>query len=72
MEEKLKKLIAVDGMMEAEILKSKLESFDIPCLLKFETAGRLLGITMDGLGEVKVMVSPKDYDKALEIINSEG
>jgi hypothetical protein len=59
-------------MMEAEILKSKLESFDIPCLLKFETAGRLLGITMDGLGEVKVMVSPKDYDKALEIINSKG
>jgi len=71
MEEKLKTLIAVDGMMEAEILKSKLESFDIPCLLKFETAGRLMGITMDGLGEVKVMVSPKDYDKALEIINSD-
>jgi hypothetical protein len=72
MEEKLKKLIAVDGMMEAEILKSKLESFDIPCVLKFETAGRLLGITMDGLGEVRVMVSPEDYDKALEIIHSEG
>jgi hypothetical protein len=72
MEEKLKKLIAVDGMMEAEILKSKLESFEIPCVLKFETAGRLLGITMDGLGEVKVMVSPKDYDKALEIIHSKG
>ena len=71
MEEKLKKLIAVDGMMEAEIIKSKLESFDIPCVLKFESAGRLMGITMNGLGEVKVMVSPKDYDKAVETINSE-
>ncbi len=71
MEEKLKKLIAVDGMMEAEIIKSKLESFDIPCILKFESAGRLMGITMNGLGEVKVMVSPKDYDKAVETINSE-
>jgi hypothetical protein len=71
MEEKLKKLIAVDGMMEAEIIKSKLESFDIPCVLKFESAGRLMGITMNGLGEVKVMVSPKDYDQAVETINSE-
>ena len=71
MEEKLKKLIAVDGMMEAEIIKSKLKSFDIPCVLKFESAGRLMGITMNGLGEVKIMVSPKDYDKAVETINSE-
>jgi hypothetical protein len=70
MEEKLKKLIAVDGMMEAEIIKSKLESFDIPCVLKFESAGRLMGITMNGLGEVKVMVSSKDYDKAVETLNS--
>ncbi len=69
-EKELKELMVVDGLMEAEIIKSRLESFEIPCMLKFESAGRLMGITMDGLGEVKVMVSPGDYDKAREIMSS--
>lgn len=68
-EKELKELMVVDGLMEAEIIKSRLESFEIPCMLKFESAGRLMGITMDGLGEVKVMVSPGDYDKAREIMS---
>ena len=64
-------LIVVDGMMEAEIIKSKLENFEIPCMLKFEAVGRLLGITSDGLGKVQVMV-PLDYlEKAKEILNTE-
>jgi len=71
-ENDLKELIVVEGLMEAEIIKSKLESFEIPCVLKFESAGRLMGITMNGLGEVQVMVSPGDYDEALEIMNSES
>jgi hypothetical protein len=71
MENNLKELIVVDGMMEAEILKSKLESFEIPCMLQFETAGRLLGISMDGLGKVKIMVSAEDYQRALDTLNSE-
>lgn len=71
-ENDLKELVVTEGLMEAEIIKSKLESFDIPCMLKFESAGRLLGITMDGLGEVQVMVSPENYDKALEIMNTES
>ncbi|MCU0287392.1 MAG: DUF2007 domain-containing protein [Acidobacteria bacterium] len=71
-ENDLKELIVVDGLMEAEIIKSKLESFEIPCVLKFESAGRLMGITMNGLGKVQVMVSPDDYDKALEIMNTES
>lgn len=71
-ENELKELIVVDGLMEAEIIKSKLESFGIPSALKFESAGRLMGITMNGLGKVQVMITPDDYDKALEIINSES
>ncbi|MCX6579691.1 MAG: DUF2007 domain-containing protein [Candidatus Aminicenantes bacterium] len=71
-ENDLKELIVVEGLMEAEIIKSKLESFEIPCVLKFESAGRLMGITMNGLGEVQVMVSPGDYEQALEIMNSES
>ena len=58
-EAKLKELVAVEGSMEAEIIKSKLESYDIPVLLQYEAAGRIFGITMDGLGKVKILV-PED------------
>ncbi|MCP4216234.1 MAG: DUF2007 domain-containing protein [bacterium] len=68
MDKELKQLLVVEGMMEAEIIKTKLENFEIPCMLKFETAGRLMGISMNGLGKVQVMVSSKDYDYALEIM----
>jgi len=55
----LKELMAVEGSMEAEIIKSKLESYDIPVLLQYEAAGRIFGITMNGLGKVKLLV-PED------------
>jgi hypothetical protein len=55
----LAELMAVEGGMEADIIKSKLESFAIPVLLRYEAAGRIFGITMNGLGKVKVMV-PRD------------
>jgi len=58
-EANLKELVAVEGSMEAEIIKSKLESYDIPVLLQYEAAGRIFGITMDGLGKVKILV-PED------------
>lgn len=69
MDEKgLKKLIVVDGMMEAEVIKSKLEAFEIPCIFKAETIGRLIGVTMDGLGKVKIMVREEDLERALDTI----
>jgi len=71
MENYLKELIAIEGMVEAEIIKSKLESFSIPCMLKFEAIGRVLGITTNGLGKVQVMVPSEYYEKAKEIIKIE-
>lgn len=58
-EDDLAELMAVEGGLEADIIKSKLESFAIPVLLRYEAAGRIFGITMNGLGKVKVMV-PRD------------
>jgi hypothetical protein len=57
-----------DGMLEAQIIKAKLENFEVPCMLKFEAVGRVLGITTDGLGRVQVMVPPEFKEKALDII----
>ena len=71
MENYLKELIAIEGMVEAEIIKSKLESFSIPCMLKFEAIGRVLGITTNGLGRVQVMVPLEYYEEAKEIIKIE-
>jgi len=67
----LSQLAVFDGMMEADIIKSKLESFGIPCMLKFEPVGRVLGITTDGLGKVQVMVPTEYLEKAMEIIRTD-
>ena len=70
-EKNLKELIVIEGMVEAEIIKSKLTAFDIPSVLKFEAVGRLLGITMDGLGKVVILVREDDLERALEVISTE-
>lgn len=58
----------MEGSMEAEIIKSKLESFAIPVLLKFESAGHIFGITMNGLGKVRVMVPEAFLSEARKIL----
>ena len=68
-EPELKELAEVEGMMEAEIIKSKLECFHIPALLKYESAGRIYGITMDGLGKVKILVAAENWEEAKKIIS---
>ena len=64
----LKELMAVEGGMEAEIIKSKLESYQIPVLLQYEAAGRIFGITMDGLGKVKIMVPEPFLEQAKKVL----
>ena len=44
------------GLLQAEVFKSKLESAGIPVMLEYESIGPTLGITVDGLGAVRVMV----------------
>jgi hypothetical protein len=48
------------GWHVAQIYKSKLEAAGIPALLKYEALGLVYGLTVDGLGEVRVLV-PKEY-----------
>ncbi len=59
------------GQMPAQVLKSKLEAAGIPVLLEYESAGLVLGLTVDGLGEVRVMV-PREFEQdALLLIRPE-
>ena len=53
-------LLETESPLEASVIQSKLESFDIPCTLKYESSSHLFGIMIDGLARVKVLV-PQEY-----------
>ena len=60
---------SVSGMINASILVGKLETEGIPTKLKYEAVGTIYAITVDGLGEVKIMV-PADYlDRARSVLS---
>ena len=59
----------VSGLLPAQVIKTKLESADIPVLLDYESAGVVLGITVDGLGEVRVMVPEVLAEEARALLN---
>lgn len=44
------------GQLEAEIVRGRLESEGIPAMLRYESAGLVYGLTVDGLGKVEVQV----------------
>jgi hypothetical protein len=44
------------GLLQAEIVKGKLETNDIPVLLEYESLGPVMGLTLNGLGQVRVLV----------------
>jgi hypothetical protein len=54
--------------LEAQIIKGRLESEGIPVLLSYESAGLVCGLTIDGLGEVKIMVPRHLAAEAREIL----
>jgi hypothetical protein len=55
----LSEVCAIERMVEAQIIKTKLESEGIPALLKYESAGQVYGIMINGLAKISVMV-PSD------------
>jgi len=54
--------------IEAQIIKGRLESDGIPTLLSYESIGLVYGLTVDGLGEVKVMVPESKAEEAKEAL----
>jgi hypothetical protein len=55
----LVEVCVTSGLLQAEIIKGKLEANDIPALLEYESLGPVMGLTVDGLGQVRVLV-PED------------
>ncbi len=69
------KMVAVyqaAGEAEAHIIKGLLESNGIHCLLKSNAAPSVHVFTINGLGEVKVMVEESVAEKARGLITGES
>ena len=62
--------VRIASQMEAQIIKGRLESEGIPVLLRYESAGLVYGITVEGLGEVKIMVPEHLAEEAKEILET--
>jgi hypothetical protein len=56
------------GLLNAQVIKAKLEEAGIPVLLDYESVGPIIGITVDGLGEVRVLVPDRCADEARALI----
>jgi beta-galactosidase GanA len=57
-----------NGVTEAEILKNMLESFGIPARVSAEAYGRVLGMTVDGLGVASLLVPANRATEAQDIL----
>ena len=69
--DKMVEIYKAPNEMEAKVIKSLLESYDIPCFLKSNAAPSVHLFTVDGMGEVKVMVLESMADEAKSLIKSE-
>lgn len=56
------------GMTQAEIITGRLESEGIRTQRRYEAAGTIYAITVDGLGEVRILVPAEDWPRAHEIL----
>ncbi len=58
------------GLLQAEVVRTYLRSHGIPAILRYESAGRALGITVDGLGEVRVLVPARWERQARRLLRA--
>ena len=60
------------GEAEAQIIEGLLESYGVPCFLKSQAAPSVHTFTVNGMGEVKVMVRESMAEKARRLIRGKG
>jgi len=56
------------GMIDAKIVAGRLETEGIPVKLQYEAVGVIYALTVDGLGEVRILVPAGYMEKALEVL----
>jgi hypothetical protein len=68
---RLAQVYVTSGLYQAEIIRGKLETNGIPVLLKYESLGPVMGLTVDGLGQVQVWVPLDLADQARELLQED-
>ena len=58
----------VQGEVPAQVMRSLLEASGIDSMLQGEALRLTHGFTVDGLGEVRILVRPEDEESARELI----
>ncbi len=66
----LKEVCRIWGPVEAEVIKSFLKSNGITCLLRGNVVLSVHPFSVDGLGEIRILVPDKDYTSAKELLKS--
>ena len=56
----------------AQIIRARLEDHGIPAALSYESAGIVYGLTVDGLGEVRILVPESFYEQARAVLAASG
>lgn len=62
-------VISTSGITNAHIIAGRLEAEGIPYQLKYDAAGTIYAVTVDGLGEVKILVPCTCLQWAQEILS---
>ncbi|MCX7635157.1 MAG: DUF2007 domain-containing protein [Syntrophales bacterium] len=62
------RITTVSGMTEAQIVKGRLEADGITVCLKYDIAGVIYGLTVNGLGEVQILVPEEEERQARQAL----
>lgn len=60
------------NLMEAEIVKGRLEADGIPAIIRSEALGQIYGLTTGGLAAADVLVPASLADRAIELLASDS
>lgn len=67
--EELEKVYTASGQIQAHVIKGRLESEGIPVLLRYDSGSTVFALTVDGLGEVEVLVPRDQAARAHKILS---
>lgn len=70
-EERWQVVRITSGVIKARIIEGRLEAEGIPVRLQYEPIGEIYAITVDGLGEVQILVPEQWTEHALRVLAKE-
>ncbi len=57
------------GMLEAQVVKGRLEAEGILAMLQYDSSAAVFPVTVDGIGEVRVLVPEHQVQRAREVLS---